>query len=127
MPTSLSSSVSPQAHAPADAAPGAVLAQKLEAQRATATPPERGVGLTAITAISFSLTFVAVSVALLTGLLPPAFDAIRLPVDLGVLLLIVPLCALVFAIVAEVLRSAISDARRPAVDAAAWRPGRGEG
>jgi hypothetical protein len=55
-----------------------------------------------------------------------------MPVDLGVLLLIVPLCALVLAIMAEVLRTAVTGLPRLRTSPAespvgAWRPGRGEG
>lgn len=89
-------------------------------------------GMTSIAAISFSLTFVAGSVALLTGVMPPAVAGVNAPVDLGVLLLMVPLCALVLTILAEVFRAAISGLPRvapprltPALSD--WRPGRGEG
>jgi hypothetical protein len=87
--------------------------------------------LTSIVAISFSLTFVATGVLLLLGLLPPTVASLDAPVDIGVLLLIVPLCALVLAIMAEVLRAAISGLPKapgprvaPLTDC---RPGHGEG
>ena len=91
-----------------------------------------GTSLLAITAISFSLTFVGVSVALLAGVLPPSFAAVQPPVDLGVVLLIVPLLALVFAMMAEALRAAMKGTPRPHVHRAVvalntWRPGHGEG
>jgi hypothetical protein len=63
--------------------------------------------LTTITAISFSLTFVGVSVALLTGVLPRDLAALDLGVDMGVVLLMVPVCALVLATLVEVLRTAL--------------------
>ena len=63
--------------------------------------------LAMITAISFSLTFAGVSIALLAGLLPTRFASLSMPVDMGVVLLTVPLCALILAMVAEVLRAAI--------------------
>ena len=59
-----------------------------------------------IAAISFSFTFLAASLAFLAGLLPPAVTAPDLPVDIGVLLLAVPLFALVFAILGEAVRIA---------------------
>lgn len=85
-----------------------------------------------VIAISFSLTFVAVSIALLLGVLPAHIVAIQPPVDLGVLMLMVPLCALVFTMLAEVLRAAIRGlprirAPRPTPALSAWRPGHGEG
>ena len=90
------------------------------------------VDLTTVTAISFSLTFVGVSLMLLAGVMPPSFAALEAPVDIGVLLLIVPLCALVLAMMAEVLRAAIKGTppRRTSRNASAlsdWRPGHGEG
>ncbi|HQZ13143.1 MAG TPA: hypothetical protein PK286_09680 [Devosia sp.] len=90
--------------------------------------------ITTMTAISFSLTFVVVSLLLLTGVIPASFATLTAPVDIGVLLLIVPLCALVLAMVAEVLRAAMKgtpqrhnarSARRKSFTD--WRPGRGEG
>jgi uncharacterized membrane protein YidH (DUF202 family) len=88
--------------------------------------------LTSVTAISFSLTFVLMSVALLAGVMPQSFAALPMPVDLGVLLLMVPLCALVLAIMAEALRAAMQGvpsgkARRTATALSQWRPGHGEG
>lgn len=88
--------------------------------------------LTTIVAISFSLTFVGVSLALLAGVLPPSFAALRGPVDLGVLLLVVPLCALVLAMAAEVLRAAVRELPRVkpvrnATTLSQWKPGHGEG
>jgi hypothetical protein len=72
------------------------------------------------------------SVALLAGVVPQSFSALPMPVDLGVLLLMVPLCALVLAIMAEALRAAMQGvpagrARRTATALSQWRPGHGEG
>src|SRR5687767_9428888 len=88
--------------------------------------------LTSVTAISFSPTFVLMSVALLAGVMPQSFAALPMPVDLGVLLLMVPLCALVLAIMAEALRAAMQGvpagkARRTVTALSQWRPGHGEG
>ncbi len=93
---------------------------------------KKALDLTTITTISFSLTFVGVSLLLLAGFLPPAFASLEVPVDIGVLLLIVPLCALVLAMMAEVLRAAIRGtpprrASRNATTLSEWRPGHGEG
>jgi hypothetical protein len=86
---------------------------------------------TSVTAIGFSFTFVLVSIALLVGVLPPTIAALPMPVDLGVLLLMVPLCALTLAMMLEVLRAALSGSprRRPRTITALndWRPGHGEG
>jgi hypothetical protein len=91
-----------------------------------------GTSLIAVTAISFSLTFVGVSLALLAGVLPPSFASLQPPVDLGVVLLMVPLFALVLAMMAEALRAAMKGTPRPhehraVVALNAWQPGRGEG
>lgn len=88
--------------------------------------------LATIAVISFSLTFVGVSLALLFGILPNSVVALDMPVDMGVVLLIVPLCALVFAMMAEVLRAAVSGvpravSHRTATSLSEWRPGHGEG
>lgn len=92
----------------------------------------RIVDLTTVTAISFSLTFVGVSLMLLAGVMPPSFASLAAPVDIGVLLLMVPLCALVMAMMAEVLRAAVKGSpprrtHRNATSLSEWRPGHGEG
>lgn len=130
-----------------DAQPEAVPeTARLAAEEATAEPeaavatlmptPERAAKRNespiSITAISFSLTFVGVSLAFLAGLLPPPLASISMPVDLGVLLLVVPLCALVVAMMGEVLRTAlrgVPSARAPRLAPALsnWTPGHGEG
>ena len=90
--------------------------------------------LTSITAISFSLTFVGVIIALLAGFLPRNFALLEIDaqVDTGVMLLFVPLCALVLAIVAEVLRAAMRGPVRPQVPRlrrplSNWQSGHGKG
>ncbi|HEV7275133.1 MAG TPA: hypothetical protein VGN80_02490 [Devosiaceae bacterium] len=70
------------------------------------TGRDRATGLASVTAISFSLTFVGVSLALLAGLLPERVANIGASIDVGVLLLFLPLCALAFAISVEVVRAA---------------------
>lgn len=80
-------------------------------------------------AISFSLTFVGVSLALLFGLLPTTVSVFRSSIDVGVVLLIAPLSALMLAILVEVLGAAVRGLPRvrPPIDAPAlsgWRPGR---
>ena len=107
------------------AAPQAVTAPFVPRQR-------RIIDLTTVTAISFSLTFVSASVMLLAGVLPTSFTSLAAPVDIGVLLLIVPLCALVLAMMAEVVRAAVKGtpprrAARHRTRLSEWRPGHGEG
>jgi hypothetical protein len=110
-----------------------------------AIPPKRAArraasyrNLTTVTAISFSLTFVGVSVALLTGVLPPNLAALELGVDMGVVLLMVPVCALILATLVEVLRTMLRGLPRvrpprPATilstprEMADWRAGAREG
>lgn len=88
--------------------------------------------LTAAAAISFSLTFVGAGIALLLGLVPSAAIVGTTEVDTGVVLLLVPLCALLLAILVEVVRSTLREgltapkARQPN-PLAAWKPGHGEG
>ena len=90
--------------------------------------------LSAATAISFSLTFVGVIIALLAGFLPRNFALLEIDaqVDTGVMLLFVPLCALVLAILAEVLRAAMRGPVRPQVPRlrrplSNWQSGPGKG
>jgi hypothetical protein len=88
--------------------------------------------LGAAAAISFSLTFVGAGIALLLGYLPAGTIIGASEVDTGVVLLFVPLCALILAILVEVTRSSLRDGfasdkpRRPNA-LAAWKPGHGEG
>lgn len=89
--------------------------------------------LATVTAISFSLTFVGMSLALLAGVLPPKLASLDMPIDMGVVLLIVPLCALVLAMTLEVLRAAARgglpkrQVRTASTLIREWRPGHGEG
>lgn len=87
--------------------------------------------LVSASVISFSLTFVGVSLAILAGYLPAQQALLNGKIDAEVVLLFVPLCALVFAIVAEVLRVAISGPVRPMArrspSLSEWKPGHGEG
>jgi len=87
--------------------------------------------LTAAAAISFSLTFVGAGVALLLGYLPQATRLGTTDIDTGVVLLVVPLCALLLAIIVEVtrstLRETVHDTRPRTNPLGAWKPGHGEG
>ncbi|HET8727331.1 MAG TPA: hypothetical protein VFO41_07445 [Alphaproteobacteria bacterium] len=85
--------------------------------------------LLAPVAIAFSLTFVLASVAVYAGWVPAG--TVPGGTDTATLLLLVPLAALMLAIIAEVIRHEVGAAepqpepRRTA--AAAWRPGDREG
>lgn len=84
--------------------------------------------LSVAAAISFSLTFVVVSLAMLAGVIPQRTLLANSAIDVNVLLLFVPLCALVLAIFAEVVRLIIAgglkvERARPHNPLSAWRPG----
>lgn len=88
--------------------------------------------LSAAAAISFSLTFVGAGVALLLGIIPPTAIIGAGEIDTAVVLLFVPLCALLFAILVEVARSTLREgvqAPKPRQSSrlSAWKPGHGEG
>lgn len=89
--------------------------------------------LGAAAAISFSLTFVVAGILFATGVIPPHTIAGLGEIETGVVMLFVPLCALLFAIIAEVVRSILHDGLRhqpkprAANPLAAWKPGTGEG
>jgi hypothetical protein len=88
--------------------------------------------LSAATAISFSLTFLAAGIALMLGIIPPRTITGAGEIDTPVVLLFVPLCALLFAIIIEVVRSIVREGLRPVKPRqpnplAAWKPGHGEG
>jgi uncharacterized membrane protein len=88
--------------------------------------------LSAATAIGFSLTFVVAGVALLAGLVPDSLLFGAQSVDTGVVLLFVPLCALLVAIMGEAVRATLNNGitAAPAPKAnplSAWKPGQGEG
>ena len=89
--------------------------------------------LSAGMAISFSLTFVVAGILFATGVIPPHTIAGLGEIDTGVVMLFVPLCALTFALMGEVVRSILRDGLRHqpkprnANPLAAWKPGTGEG
>lgn len=82
--------------------------------------------------LAMTACFVGGVVALVTEALPAHRILGNTGIDLGVALLFVPLCALVFVLVAETVRTVISDrdlriARGKTPDLGAWQPGAGEG
>lgn len=91
--------------------------------------------LTGATVIGFSLTFALAGFALLFGLLPETAELLITrhgPVDAGVVLLLVPLVALVAAMVFHAVRLTLAgpvqmQQPRPARTLTDWQPGRGEG
>ena len=92
--------------------------------------------LTTATIISFSLTFALAGFALLMGVLPQDANLLAASngasIDTGIVLLVVPLVALVAAILFEAsrlaLRGPIKIAEpKPAMTLAEWKPGHGEG
>lgn len=94
--------------------------------------PRADWALASATSIAFSLAFFVGGLMLLVGVAPVSLDMLSPALDLGVLVLMVPLCALTLAIVVEVLRAAMSGPPRiepPRLAAALsdWRPGHGEG
>lgn len=81
---------------------------------------------------AFSFTFVGVSLAILFGYLPSRNLLGFENIDLGVVLLMVPVAALVFVMGIEVIRTARSGRLRAAIPArraplSGWRPGEREG
>lgn len=104
-----------------------------EPSRIIQTEGKRGRTLLSTSIISFSLTFVGVSLAVLAGYVPAQQVLLTGKLDAEVVLLFVPLCALVFAIVAEVLRIAAKGGplhpatTRRTTPLSDWKPGHGEG
>jgi len=92
--------------------------------------------LTTATIISFSLTFALAGIALLMGLLPQDAGLLATSsgatIETGIVLLVVPLVALVAAILFEAgrlaLRGPVKIAQpKPASTLSEWKPGHGEG
>jgi len=92
--------------------------------------------VTTATIISFSLTFALAGIVLLMGLLPQDADHLATSggasIETGIVLLVVPLVALVAAILFEAgrlaLRGPVKIAEpRSAGALSSWKPGHGEG
>lgn len=84
--------------------------------------------VSAATAISFSLTFLLAGALLLAGVIPPRALVGTGEVDTGVVFLLVPLAALLFAILVEVVRSVLREGfhtpkPRSPNPLSAWKPG----
>ncbi|MBK8086237.1 MAG: hypothetical protein IPK28_21755 [Devosia sp.] len=92
----------------------------------------RGHPLLVAAAISFSLTFVGAGVALQLDLVPWRPLPGLMDTETSMILLLVPLCALLLALLVEVMRTVVAGGldERPAPHPdplSAWRPGSGEG
>jgi len=112
--------------------PASPAAEPTQTIQTIQTRGERTRSLVSASVISFCLTFAGVSLAVLAGYLPAQQALLSGKLDPEVVLLFVPLCALVFAIVAEVLRIAAkgplrSTATRRKAPLSNWKPGHGEG
>ena len=100
------------------------------AAKSEATPRRRAKSFTTATVISFSLTLLAGSVAVLANVVPLKALSFGERVDLGAMLFAAPILALVLAVVFEATRIAFSREQLPeprkqtVVD---WTPGHREG
>lgn len=91
--------------------------------------------LTTATIIAFSLTFALAGFALLLGLLPSDanfMSSATWSIDTGIVLLVVPLVALVAAILFQATRLAVRGPvqigkPKPVRTLTEWKPGHGEG
>ena len=97
----------------------------------TISKKKRAAAFTTATIVSFSLTLLVGAIAVLTNLLPLQSLTRVERIDLGAVLFIAPILALVLAVVFEATRIAFTrkelpqPRRREAV--LHWTPGRGEG
>ena len=90
----------------------------------------KAVAFTTATIVSFSLTLLGASVAVLSGLVPLRSLSLGERVDVGALLFLTPLVALLLAVCFEVVRIALRSADLPEPrrwQAVQWSPGRREG
>jgi hypothetical protein len=86
--------------------------------------------LTTTSIVSFSLTLLAGGAAVLAGLVPLGQLSFGERTDIGTLLFVSPLVALVLAVVFEVTRIALTAPKLPEPrrrQVVRWSPGRGEG
>ena len=85
---------------------------------------------TTATIVSFSLTLLVAAFAILYGFVPLRFVSAGMRVDIGALLFIVPVVALVLAVCVEVVGIALKYPQLPEPrrqQAVRWSPGRREG
>lgn len=91
---------------------------------------KRRASLTTASIASFSLTLLAGGIAVLSGLMPLPHLSLAERLDVGALLFVAPLMALVLALVFEVTRIALAKRELPEPrrqQALRWTPGRREG
>ncbi|MBI4920380.1 MAG: hypothetical protein HY834_01405 [Devosia nanyangense] len=99
----------------------------------TKTPSKsrrKAAAFTTATIVSFSLTLLGGGVAVLTGLVPLKNLSFGERVDVGALLFVMPVLALVLAVVFEVTRIALRSPELPEPrrqQAVRWSPGEREG
>ena len=89
----------------------------------------KAVAFTTMTIVSFSLTVLCASVAVLSGLVPLHSLSLGERVDVGALLFLTPLVALMLAVCFEVVRIALRSTSLPEPrrqQAVRWSPGRRE-
>lgn len=104
-----------------------------EAAPATESPSSkkrRAAAFTTATVVSFSLTLLGGAIAVLTGLLPLQMLTRIERIDLGAVLFIAPILALVLAVVFEAARIALTRQELPQPrqkQVVIWTPGRREG
>lgn len=90
----------------------------------------RGDAFTTATIVSFSLTLLCGSFAILFGLVPMHAVSTPMRIDIGALLFVMPVVALVLAVCFEVIRIALRSPELPEPrrrQAVRWSPGRREG
>ncbi len=103
---------------------------KPAAKTATAPSRRKAQAFTTTTIVSFSLTLLAGAIAVLTGLVPLRHVSFAERIDIGSMLFVMPVVALVLAMVFEVTRIALTRPELPAPrqkQALKWTPGRREG
>lgn len=99
-------------------------------KRPTRRKRNRAAIFTTATIVSFSFTLLAAGIAVLTGLLPLQSLSFGQRVDVGSLLFMMPVVALVLGVCVEVTRIALRRDELPETDRVqpiTWSPGRREG
>ena len=95
-----------------------------------AKPRSRAAIFTTATVVSFSFTLLAAGIAVLTGTLPLRHVTAMQRIDVGSLLFMMPVVALVLGVCVEVTRFALRHSELPAPrqkQTVRWTPGRREG
>lgn len=93
-------------------------------------PTRRAAVFTTATIVSFSFTLLAAGIAILTGLLPLRALSFGQRIDVGALLFLMPVVALVLGVCVEATRIALSAKDLPEPreqQSIRWAPGRREG